>query len=251
MASVTQRINEIKQPRGGYIKPKEFIIFSLEDNEILNNEENIHSSIVGLTVDYMTRFLIGSSHKSAFQISLLGASIINELKYANELLYNIKGLDDNSIINACKLSSFDVFFRSNIRDDRFNKKNLYVSDATIKNIRIMINRSLKFFEKYGPIVKDSFTFEGGYTNIIQKGDGDFLTKDTLWDFKVSKNTPTSKNTLQLLIYYLMGKHSIHSEFESIDKIGIFNPRLNNIYLLEISNISDNVIYEVSKNIIGY
>jgi hypothetical protein len=33
---------------------------------------------------------------------------------------------------------------------------------------------------------DGFTFEGGYTDTVSKGDGDLTTADTLWDFKVSK-----------------------------------------------------------------
>lgn len=51
MYSVTGRINVIKQPRGGYINRKEFTINVLEDGIKLNEEENIHPSLVGLTVD--------------------------------------------------------------------------------------------------------------------------------------------------------------------------------------------------------
>ena len=112
---------------------------------------------------------------------------------------------------------------------------------TIANIRVMINRSLKFIEKYGPVVMDGFTFEGGYTDLVSSGDGDFLTTDTLWDLKVSKNKPTKDHTLQLLMYYLMGKKSIHKEFDSITNLGIFNPRLNCVYLLDINNIDSSII----------
>lgn len=122
---------------------------------------------------------------------------------------------------------------------------------TINNIKIMVKRSILFFNKYGPITKDGFTFEGGYTKIIDSGDGDFLTTDTLWDFKVSKNNPTSAHTLQLLIYYIMGIHSIHNEFKAIQKLGIFNPRTNCIYLKKISDISNQIIEEVSSEVIGY
>ena len=115
----------------------------------------------------------------------------------------------------------------------------------------MVKRSILFFNRYGPITKDGFTFEGGYTKIIDSGDGDFLTSDTLWDFKVSKNKPTSLHTLQLLIYYIMGTHSIHSEFNSIKKLGIFNPRTNCVYLQNISSIPQLIIDEVSINVIGY
>ena len=48
----------------------------------------------------------------------------------------------------------------------------------------MVLRSLAFIENYGPIIKDGFTFEGGYTDIVSSGDGDYLTENTLWDFKV-------------------------------------------------------------------
>lgn len=68
-----------------------------------------------------------------------------------------------------------------------------------------MNRGIKFFDQYGPITLDGFVFVGGYTDIVSSGDGDFLTKDTLWDFKVSKDKPKSAHTLQLLMYYIMGK----------------------------------------------
>jgi len=38
----------------------------------------------------------------------------------------------------------------------------------------MVNRNMTFWKKYGLIAQDGFTFEA---------DGDFLTTDTLWDFK--------------------------------------------------------------------
>lgn len=115
----------------------------------------------------------------------------------------------------------------------------------------MVARSLTFFEKYGPITKDGFTFEGGYTNVITAGDGDFLTADTLWDFKVSKNGLTSAQTLQLLIYYIMGEHSIYEDFDSIKRLGVFNPRQNCVYLKEIADVSSEVITKVSTDVIGY
>ena len=97
----------------------------------------------------------------------------------------------------------------------------------------------------------SFTFEGGYTDIVSSGDGDYLTSDTLWDFKVSKDEPKSKHTLQLLMYYIMGTHSIYDEFDTIKKLGIFNPRKNKVYIANISSISPEIIEEVSCNVIGY
>lgn len=249
MASVTQRIKEIKQPRGGYLKPSEWEKINFTDNETLGLE-NIHSSLVGLAVDYLTRFMINKNVKNAFQVSLIGASIINDEFNAYRLLSQIKGLDDTSIYCACQLVGYDVCVRAGIM--WYKDVNEISADMdTINNVRIMVGRSILFFKKYGPIIKDGFTFEGGYTKKIDAGDGDFLTVDTLWDFKVSKKNPTSLHTLQLLVYYIMGIHSKHKEFAFIKKIGIFNPRLNCIYLKNISDIPKEVIDEVSKTVIGY
>lgn len=49
----------------------------------------------------------------------------------------------------------------------------------------------------------------------------------------------------------MGIHSIHSEFKTIQKLGIFNPRTNCVYLKKISDISNQIIEEVSSEVIGY
>ena len=250
MYSVTQRIKTIKQPRGGYIKPKEFEVTQLSDGIELVENENIHSSIIGLAVDYLTRYMIGARAKDAFSISLLGSDIIKERKKAENLLQDIKGLDDKSIINACKLSGYDVCFRAGIIGYK-PVDTIHPNSETISNIRTMVNRGIKFFDQYGPITLDGFVFVGGYTDIVSSGDGDFLTKDTLWDFKVSKDKPKSAHTLQLLMYYIMGKRSINKEFETVKNIGIFNPRLNVVYSLEINKIPQEIIDTVSKEVIGY
>jgi hypothetical protein len=115
----------------------------------------------------------------------------------------------------------------------------------------MVNRSIAFWKEYGPIVWAGFTFEGGYTDVISSGDGDYLTVDTLWDFKVSKLEPKSIHTLQLLVYYLMGSHSLRSEYLGVKRLGIYNPRLNAVYTLEVENIPKEIIEEVSTEVIGY
>lgn len=249
MASVTQRIKQITQPRGGYIKSSEFEKKEFVDNEILK-EENIHCSLIGLAVDYLTRLMLDTPPEEAFRISILGAGIIGEERKAYRLLKSIKGIDDFSIYYACKLVGYDVCFRAGPIGYK-EVDEIEADSNTINNIKIMVKRSIIFFDKYGPITKDGFTFEGGYTKVINSGDGDFLTSDTLWDFKVSKNNPTSAHTLQLLIYYIMGIHSVHNEFKSVKKLGIFNPRTNCVYLKNILDIPHEIIDKVSIEVIGY
>ena len=250
MVSVTQRIKQIKQPRGGYLPIKTFTVTTLDDGQGLNPEESIVASLVGTAVDYLSRYMDGTSVEEAFEISLLGARAMRMEAKVFGLLDDVKELDDLSIIKACQLAGFDSAFRADPLAYRPVEK-IVPDQATIANIRIMVERSLSFFKAFGPVTADGFTMEGAYTATVTTGDGDFLTKDTLWDFKVTTSKPNKDHTLQLLIYYLMGRRSIHPEFQTIENLGIFNPRQNTIYQLPISEISDQVIKEVETNVIGY
>ncbi|MBR1954524.1 MAG: hypothetical protein IKA29_01230 [Clostridia bacterium] len=275
MPSVTKRINEIKQPRGGYLKPSAFTEIIKDDGKSLS-EENVHSSIVGMAVDYLTRMMVEKAKnkdkhiedivRDSFVFSIMGYDtrlefysyrcLKKDIKNHVDiefLLSQIRDLDDNSIIAACKTVTYDVWFRNTIAalgvKDAIDTN---PDQATIENIRIMVNRGIEFFQEYGPVVCDGFTFEGGgYTDTVDTGDGDFLTEDTLWDFKVSKSKPTNKHTLQLLMYWIMGQHTLREEFRRISKLGIFNPRLNTVYLYDLSNISLDVVKEVEREVICY
>lgn len=257
--SVTHRVKNIKQPYGGYLPRKMFTHIQLEDDTVLNQNENIVGATIGMVVDYLTRLMLGARPEEAFDISLSGAEVLDKAtdskqasEYAQELLKKVKGLDDQSIINACKLTSYDVCLRAGI--EFFNSEALQVQPdkATSENIVTMVNRTLHFLKEHGPIVKDGFTFEGGgYTPTISFGDGDYLTKDTLWDLKVTKKTFDKNYSLQILVYYLMGKHSSQSIYEGIEKIGLFNPRLNEYYILNTSDIPEDIVEEVETEVIGY
>ena len=251
MASVTQRIKAVTQPRGGYINPKSLTEIQLTSSVDLYTEENIHASLIGLAVDYLSRFICGTRKEEAFKISFIGARIIGELENAQMFLDDISGLDDKSIKNACKLVGYDVIYRAGIMGYR-PVDTIKPDKITIANIRELVNRAISFFKSNGPVVIDGFALDGAYTKLINIGDGDFITKDTLWDFKVSVATPTKDHTLQLLIYYLMGLKSNHKDaFLSINKLGIFNPRLNRVYLIDINSILQDVIDDVSREVIGY
>ena len=251
MSSVTSRINQIKQPYGGYLSPSSFERICLDDGNKLFEYENINAGLVGLVVDYMSRYLIGTDKNDAFKISLLGAKKANQEEKAIALLERITGLDETSIISACKLVGYDVCFRVGMI--RFKSpEEINPDECTVNNIRTMINRSLIFFNKYGPVIRDGITFEGGYSNYVTSGDADFLTKDTLWDFKVRKNRYLrTQDTLQILMYYIMGMHANDKDFQSITKLGVFNPRANRVFIKNICDIPDEVIREVENEVICY
>ena len=252
LCSVTQRVAKIKQPYGGYIKPKDFDAAQLDGGGIkdLNPEENVSPGLVGMAVDYLTRLMTGTPASKAFVVSRAGAEKVSKVELCDALLEKVKGLDDDSIIAAVKISGFDAAFRAGVVAYR-PVEDIMPDAPTVANIRMMVERSLRFFDAYGPKVLDGLTFEGGYTGYVATGDGDFLTKDTLWDFKVSKQKLQNKHTLQLLMYWRLGLHSIHHEYESVKYLGVYNPRMNIVYKLDVSKIPNEVIEEVETKVIGY
>ena len=250
MFSVTSRITYIQQPKGGYINPKILNLIELHDAEKLFPTPSAYKSIQGMAVDYLTRFLLGAPIEDAFKISLLGAKVVDEEEHAFDLLHSIVGVDEGSIRCACQMVGYDVAYRRGA-SKYVPVAKINPDSKVIHNIAVMVKRSLAFFRQYGPVVKSGFTFEGGYNEIVSKGDGDFLTADCLWDFKVSKDTPKSIDTLQILVYYLLGIHSVHDEFLAIKKIGIFNPERNVAYQVDLNDVPDKVYHEVSRNVIGY
>lgn len=252
MLSVTRRVSEVVQPYGGYLPVKAFQQISYDDGFLLT-EENISAGLIGMAVDYLSRFMLGESLEKAFEISLAGARMIGESVTANRLLKKIRGIDDTSIVAACQLTGYDVCFRSSAA--WYKPVNLIQpDDCTIKNIRVMVKRVFDFFDEvaYGPIIDSGITFEGGYTDTISFGDGDYLTAEAIWDVKTNKCKPTSKHTLQILVYYLMGLNSIHyQKYQRLKYLGIFNPRLNCSYLIKIESIPSKVIDDVLFGVIGY
>ena len=250
MYSVVGRVRNFKQPRGGYISPTKFKKTIIEDGFELNPVENIGAGLVGMAVDYLARYMTGTPIKDAFYISLLGSEKVYEKSKAEMLISDINGLDDKSIINACKIVGYDVCYRAGIGAFK-PVDEIQPDNKTVENIRVMVNRFIAFIKEYGPVILDGFGLEGGYTDIISSGDCDYMTEDTLWELKVSAKPPRNIYTLQLLVYYLMGCHSIHKEFLNVKKLGIFNPRLNIVYTLDIDDIDNDIILSVSSEVIGY
>lgn len=131
MVSVTQRIAEVKQPRGGYLPIKQFNVIKLDDGIELK-EENVSGSTVGLVVDYLTRLSDTGDAEEAFRDSLLGAKQVDRESEARVLIDKIKGTDDESIINACKLVGFDTYTRA-------HSSNMILTTSILINPRVRIS----------------------------------------------------------------------------------------------------------------
>ena len=168
-------------------------------------------------------------------------------------MLNSLGNWDKWATNACKLVTFDAWYRNpSIAMLSRTYEEANPTGETIDNIRLMVKRSVKFFHERGSVISMGFDFApSGYTATVHSGDGDFLVADTLWDMKVHRNRLRSKTALQVLMYWIMGQHSGQEIFKNITKIGLYNPRQNVAYKLDVSKIPAEVIREVEGKVICY
>lgn len=327
MASVTQRVKQASQPRGGYVDPKAMEVRYLGRDgaavTIDHTAENVHVSLVGMAVDYLTRVAIGRPATEVFDLAVVGATRLGGdwSRYALELCQVVDGSrrrvfalpdaesarffapnlknpqwatarevylvpDSQAITAAVKLSNFSAVVRAGLA--AYNPDaNTDPDETTIEHISSMVGASLFFMWEYGPVMVDGFTMFGGYTETIDSGDGDFITLDTLWDFKVSVKPPTKVHTLQLLVYWLMARRSDWNwrptwnwdrtmpeadwrEVWDLDDylaknrawpndlrgpvpthLGVYNPRLDAVYRIAVERIPGSILAAVERDVIGY
>ncbi|WP_353113240.1 hypothetical protein [Microbacterium sp.] len=287
---VTQYNSEVKQPRGGFVNPNLLKVTQLDDGlgALDQKQENLHASVVGMAVDYLARLdLVRIAEgeeaigyvRDIFQASLMGAERITDLGVyppakvlAAEAAYELRVveepdgtarfvIDEEAVRIVCKLSTYDMGLRGNTFMYNPESSERAPDEVTVSHILTMVERARRLFDERGPVVDDTFLFmseeqyaageRGGYTDLVDGGDGDFLTADTVWDFKVSVSKPTKDHTLQLLMYFLMGKASGLPKFATQTHIAVFNPRLNTIYRLAVDEIPADVIDVVRRDVIGY
>ena len=53
------------------------------------------------------------------------------------------------------------------------------------------------------------------------------------------------------MYWRMGLHSVHPEFQNVKYLGIYNPRTNEVSRIAVADISQEVIDDVESEVIGY
>ena len=288
MPSVTQVVKRVQQPKGGFLSLSAFSVQKLSDDKALSDMslENVKPHIIGRAVDCLVRYMLTEDVDAAFEVSEKGyyvfvsqcieRDIKNGLsfveldkKYAfisddevvrREDIANktdiislkraIFDLDNKSITAACRAVAYDDYTRGS--DSGFIPASaICPNQLTIDNIKIMVERCVTYLEQHGEIIETGFDFEGGYSEFIDSGDGDILTTDTLYDIKVRINPPDEKQTLQVLMYWIMGQHSGMEMYRNNRYIAILNPRRGEVYTIDALSIDSGVIRTVEKEIIRY
>ena len=217
---------------GDHMSLMTFQVVSLgEGANALNPDENVNSDLIDLTVLCMADFMSGTPAKTVFANSLPMARRVDgegalESKTRDLIMTGIRGLDDQSIINAVKLSGLIIDPENYQPIEEINP-----DEATIQNVRTMVERSLRFFEEY---------------------DAKSPIPDGLWDFDVSKTHPSIERVFLLHVYWRMGLCSPHAWwFRNVNRLGIYNPRLNEVRLINVDDIPKDVIAEIDQNMSRY
>ena len=252
MFTVTQRVKAVTQPKNGYLPVSDFAVKRYDDHLCLNFKENIPACYVGLAVDYLTRYKVSENIYNAFDISILGAKILRD-EYGKKREYEqslqlLQQIQQGNISAAVQMVTYDDVYRAGKTD----LPTLQPDSHTIENINIMVNRGVKFLKNCSKEIYTGLSFDGGFTSTVVNGDCDYVTDNALIDFKVIRGEITADYTLQVLMYYLLGCHSVHSkDFKKVKWLALFNPRKNVVYYIKVNKIPINVIHDVSMKVIGY
>lgn len=257
--TVSEIVKDIEQPDCGLLPIMNFNKFIIDDGFTPEPNENLNYTDIGLAVDYLTRFMLGIDKTAVFELSHKGLSRFKaslDGKQAEELVSrwniyfaNMVGLDDLSIMCACNLVKYDACYRG--IPFGFDGVEIHPDEITTINIRAMVMRTLKFFETFGPIVDSGGKLVCESGRRICTGIYDYLTADTIWDIKTGVYTPANTDTLQVLMYYIIGSKENDKRFKNISKLGIFNSRYNEVYTIMVSKIDKELIRFIAEDILEY
>ncbi len=280
MSSVSELVDNIEQPAFGILPISYFERKELrQDSYVLTNKSSIPAIHLGLIVDYCVKYILGVKLSDILHVEYAGYAEhirVSAIRFfdsiSEQALTQIYIEDERK--NIC-LSDFVSRVENAETFEEFVTNMLYVIQYGdfIRNIRFAFNRVgevfttklsedeirdiliffmrtqswIGTFDKVVPMYKFK---PYGYNNTVTSGEGDFCTENTLWDLKVSNGEPTTKDTLQLLIYYIMAKHSGNKLYKNVNSIGVYNPKLDATWLCDMSKVDSRIVNRV-KGLLGF
>lgn len=262
MASVTSIINSDRYKDNKLVSVSLFKEEVFKNGSYLYTNENLEERLIGAVVDNILRVYVCMENGYKRNIDCIYKAFETSFSYINniknrvnecncivDIMSKSKFLDDEFIKCACKLVAYS--FTVSRKDGKYFKDENNVPDSkTIERIRNLVNNGIDFIKMYGPVIGFDLSFEGGYTNSVSNGRADYLMEDCLWDLKVYRSDISCKDSLQLVLYYLLGLRSIHREkYLRVKKLGIYNPKKCKIYTVNIEDIDKSILENIEKTII--
>ena len=236
--------------------------------------EDVSVQMMGTVLDYLTRLVV-CHDLTAFDfllsdrfINQLGVErakcLINLIGQCKESFQNvtIDALLKQQVLLVFHICRYEQYFRSGY----FSRAQIrQISNTTFKHLILMLKRSNVFFNKYGkPLLAgyySSLFIKHGFNNIDAYagqpvssltaglvGDGDYLLKNALVDFKVAQERlyPTDGNFRQwqnqLFLYYLGLNQAELSlcgiMYSDIKYLIDFDPRNGSLYRIDLHDFTD-------------
>ena len=156
---------------------------------------------------------------------------------------------DEGVMSAvCELSSYEYY-----ANERYK--------GTHYHIELSDNFSSYLFEACIGI-KDTclsgdlldVSLRPAFTDIVDSGSIDVLSGNEIWKIFLStekKPKPSTPETLEVLMQYLMLCRVSESYKDKIKFLGIYDPDRNLAYEMKTKDISPDIIAQVEKDVIGY
>lgn len=250
--TVTRRISSMVPPEGGYVPLSSMEIVQTDEGRI-DIPRTLRPDVAGQCIQYYATDLYTGDHRKSTEISRMGFDRMDDVQKETYLdlchRFGEEEDDRRRIGLMYSISSYDELFRSGCFTN--GPEDPDITDEGADALLEASNRVVSFMARNDP-VGIWVTFPGGYTDAIRTGDADVLCRDCLWDIKVSRYPPTRDNILQVLVYYLMGRHSNTRDlYSDVSRVGIYNPLLGKEYIVELSSISDKTLESVERDVIGY
>lgn len=280
MSSVSELVENVEQPVFGILPVNKFVKKELrQDSYVLSNKSKIPATHLGLIVDYCVKYILGVKLSDILHVEYSGYAEhirVSAIRFydsiSEQALTQIyiederreiclsdfiskvenAGTFDDFVTNMFYIIQYGDFIR-NIRyaynrlGETFTTE---LSKEELQDILIYFIRTQSWINTFD-CVTPMYKFKPfGYNSTVTSGEGDFCTDKTLWDLKVSNGNPTTKDTLQLLMYYIMAKHSGNKLYSNVDSIGVYNPKLDSTWLCNIDTVDRNTIKYV-EGILGF
>ena len=269
---VTRIVNTPKiQPYGGYIPTKDLTEEPLTDEPLYRSlletsckMGTLTPQSLGLVFDYILRtdlaVMAGSDPVdavlNAFEVSFLGAKLINKIDDALTLgqkIADLYGKKKKKLAKIAQVASELVVYDAVFRAGYYNPdaEPPRVSEGDKNALELMLGATEVYLLEKERLVSLGYGFRALEAEKVAPSDGDILTVDSLIDLKCSIKKPTSKHTLQLILYYILGLHEMSTEFKRLKYLKIVNPRLGQVYSYEISKLDTEDLKTIERDIMGY
>lgn len=280
MSSVSELVETIEQPIFGILPISCFEKKELkQDSYVLSGKNSIPAAHLGLIVDYCIKYILGVKLSDILHVEYAGYAEhirVSAIRFFDSIseqsltqiyiederkniclsdfiskVENAKTFDD-FVTNMLYVIQYGDFIRNfRYAYDRIGETfKTKLSKEELQDILVLFMRTQSWISTFDDVTPMYKFKPYGYNNTVTSGEGDFCTKNTLWDLKVSNGEPTTKDTLQLLIYYIMAKHSGNKLYKDVDSVGVYNPRLDTTWLCDIQRIKPSIIKKVSS-ILGF